>query len=234
MVVRGLTWLLDTTTKMLLANEILDLVLEIMTLLGVVPIIMVEIVIPPFVPYLRKHLHWVGVLESFFLDLEEDFNLGRVKRYRWQPRSWHFRKNFMVVDPLESPRLTARGVRQGPLSIQLGKTRDEGSRNGWENLAMTSGVPDLTSGGKHRPSTLVGRDGSGSSRGMSVLGRAVWGTDCGCIDGCANYGMCGILAYIILINAYTWWVKPRKASTMITSGPGFGTRGENPISLNNL
>ncbi|RZS08063.1 hypothetical protein BHM03_00038993 [Ensete ventricosum] len=177
MVVRGLTWLLDTTTKMLLANEILDLVLEIMTLLGVVPIIMVEIVIPPFVPYLRKHLHWVGVLESFFLDLEEDFNLGRVKRYRWQPRSWHFSRWF------------SRSV---------------------------AGLPGI-----------IVPEGK-------LLSRAVWGTDCGCIDGCANYGMCGIIAYIILINAYTWWVKPRKASTVITSGPGFGTRGENPISLNNL
>ncbi|RRT65846.1 hypothetical protein B296_00026300 [Ensete ventricosum] len=102
-----LDWLSDVTIKMPLVNEILDLVLEVVTLLDVMPVIMVETIIPHFVPYLRMHLHQVGVpKDPLFSDLEEDFNPGRVKRYQWRPQSWHFES---VQSPPQGPqRLSSR------------------------------------------------------------------------------------------------------------------------------
>ncbi|RWW65846.1 hypothetical protein BHE74_00026824 [Ensete ventricosum] len=106
-----LDWLSDITTEMPLVNEILHLVLEVVTLLDVMPVIMVETIIPHFVLYLRMHLHQVGVpKDPFFSDLEEDFSPGRVKRYQWRPQSWHF-------GSVQSPPRGPQGLYSGLLYV---------------------------------------------------------------------------------------------------------------------
>ncbi|RRT84010.1 hypothetical protein B296_00005835 [Ensete ventricosum] len=105
---------------------------------------------------------------------------------------------------------------------------------GVENPTMASGVLDLTSRGKRCPSASTWWDGSGSSQDVSVLGPIIWGSGCDSIDECANHGICGIIAYIIPVNACTWWVRPRKASTVMAGGPGFDIGGGNPELLNIL
>ncbi|RWW33171.1 hypothetical protein BHE74_00003115 [Ensete ventricosum] len=93
---------------------------------------------------------------------------------------------------------------------------------GVENPNMASGVLDLTSRGKRCPSASTWWVGSGSSQDVSVLGPIIWGCGCGSIDECANRGICGIIAYIIPVNACTWWVRPRKASTVIAGAVLWG------------
>ncbi|RZS17006.1 hypothetical protein BHM03_00049094 [Ensete ventricosum] len=72
------------TVEVALTYEVFNLILQIIALLGVVPIVIVEAIVAPAI--MPRIPHWIGGFqEPFLLDLEEDFSSGRIERGVGEP-----------------------------------------------------------------------------------------------------------------------------------------------------
>ncbi|RWW72569.1 hypothetical protein BHE74_00019622 [Ensete ventricosum] len=88
---RGFVQSPDIATKVLLTNEVLNLVPKVVTLLGVMTVVTMEAIVSCFIPHFQMGLHQVGIPEEPFLsNLEEDFGSGGIERNQWQPRWGQF------------------------------------------------------------------------------------------------------------------------------------------------